>query len=108
MDGAPRHLTSGTITYSPRLLKGGRIQAEWSGMSGYWLDPTNTKRFDGHNVFHLRGSYVVARRTELFARLMNVTDKLYAAQAFDGFGDIPWLASAGEYRTLYAGVRVKM
>jgi len=35
-----------------------QCQLEWSGMGGYWLDPGNTIRFDGHNIFHLRASYV--------------------------------------------------
>ena len=108
MDGAPRHLVNGTLTYQPRPLNGGRIQAEWSGMSGYWLDPANTIRFDGYNIFHLRGSYVVARRVELFARLMNLTDETYSVQSFVGFGDIPWNANPGEYRALYLGAQARL
>src|SRR5690606_28665791 len=54
MDGAPRHFRSGTLTYQPRLLNGGRVQLEYSGMGDYWLDPGNTLRFDGYDIFHLR------------------------------------------------------
>jgi outer membrane receptor protein involved in Fe transport len=77
-------------------------------MGDYWLDGANTLRQDGYDVFHLRMSYVVARRFELYARLMNLTDRLYAAQAFEGFGDIDRLLSPGEYRSLYAGIRAKL
>jgi len=108
MDGAPHHLVNGTLTYQPRLLNGGRIQAEWSGMSSYWLDPGNTIRFDGYDIFHLRASYVVARRLELFARLMNLTDETYSVQSFVGYGDIPWNANPGEYRSLYVGAQARL
>jgi hypothetical protein len=50
---------------------------------------------------------VVARRFEIFGRLMNVFDRLYAAQAFQGFGDIPRVLSPGEYRTFYGGVSAR-
>jgi outer membrane receptor protein involved in Fe transport len=108
MDGAPRHLGSGTLTYEPRFLNGGQVQVEWNGMSSYWLDPDNTQRFEGYHVFNLRASYVLLRRAELYLRVINLTDKLYAAQAFQGFGSIPWVASAGPYRGLFVGVRTQL
>src|SRR5690606_18121919 len=108
MDGAPRHFTSGTLTYQPQQLNGGRIQFEYSGMGDYWLDPGNTMRFDGYDIFHLRASYVVARRAELFIRVMNLTDETYSVQSFVGFGEIPWNANPGEYRSLYAGVQARL
>jgi outer membrane receptor protein involved in Fe transport len=108
MDGAPRHLGSGTLTYEPRFLNGGHLQLEWSGMGTYWLDPANTTTFDGYHVFNVRASYILARRAELYVRAINLTDKLYAIQAFQGFGSIPWVAAAGQYRTLYMGMRAQL
>ncbi len=107
MDAAPHSLRSATVTWMPRFLGGGQVQVEYLGMGDYWLDGANTVRQDGYDVFHLRASYVMARRIELYGRLMNVTDALYAAQAFEGFGDIDRLLNPGEYRTFYAGVRVR-
>jgi outer membrane receptor protein involved in Fe transport len=107
MDGAPMHQRNAQVTYIPAALNGGRIQFEWQGLSDYWLDPLNTVRFDGYDVFHLRGSYMIGRRFELYARLMNIFDELYAAQAFMGDTFEPWYASPGEYRTLYAGVSAR-
>jgi iron complex outermembrane recepter protein len=107
MDGAPRHQRNAQLTYSPNILRGGRVQVEWLGMSDYWLDPQNTLRQDGYDVLHLRGSYVVAGRYEIYARLMNVFDTLYAAQAFFGDSRVPRYLSPGEYRTLYAGVSAR-
>lgn len=104
MDGAPRHQRSAQLTWSPSFLKGGRVQAEYLGLSDYWLDPANTLRQDGYDVLHLRASYVIGRRFEVFGRLINAFDRLYAAQAFQGFGDIPRLLSPAEYRTFYGGV----
>lgn len=79
---------------------------EWLGMGGYWLDPQNTLRQTGYDVFHLRGSYVVKRHYEVFARVINLFDRLYAEQGFLGDQYAPRYLSPGEYRTAYAGVRV--
>lgn len=108
MESAPRHLRSGTLTYQPRVLNGGRIQLEWNGMSDYLLDPGSTFRVDGYNIFHLRASYVVARRVELYARAMNFTDQTYSVQSFTGYGTIPWTATPGEYRSFYAGAQMRL
>ena len=106
MDAAPRHMTSAYLTWTPRLLRSGSLSAEWTGMSGYWIDRgTNEKWEDGYGVIHLRGSVGVSERLELFGRLMNVTDKLYAGQVFDGFGNIDRLYNPGEPRTIYLGLR---
>lgn len=107
MDGAPRHQRNARLTYAPAALRGGRVQLEWSGLGGYWLDPRNTLRQGGYDVFHLRASYLVAGRYELFARVMNLFDELYAAQAFLGDATVERYASPGEYRTAYAGVSAR-
>jgi iron complex outermembrane recepter protein len=107
MDGAPRHQRSAQLTYTPSLLRGGRLQLEWLGMSAYWLDPANTLRQDGYNVFHLRASYMVARHYELFARVINLFDRLYAEQGFLGDQYAPRYLSPGEYRTVYAGISAR-
>ena len=106
MDGAPRHQRNAQITYTPSSLTGARVQLDWVGLSDYWLDPRTTRRQDGYDIFHLRGSYVIARRYELYARVMNLFDKLYAAQGFLGDQFVDRYLSPGEYRTVYAGMAV--
>lgn len=109
MDAAPRHMMSAYLTWSPQALRGGTFSAEWTGMSGYWVDRgTNQKWEDGYGVLHLRGSVGVHERLELFGRLMNVTDRLYAGQVFDGFGTIDRLYNPGEQRTMYLGLRGRL
>lgn len=106
MDGAPRHTGSAYLTWAPRLLGGGNLSVEGSAMSGYWVDQANTKWEPGYAVVHLRGSHVV-RGVEIFARLMNVSDRLHAAQAFDGWGSVDRYYSPGEPRTLYLGAHIR-
>jgi iron complex outermembrane receptor protein len=107
MDGAPRHQRNAQLTYSPAALSGGRIQVEWLGIGDYWLDPQNTLRQDGYDVFNLRGSYVLARRYELYVRVINLFDTLYAAQGFFGDTRVERYLSPGEYRTVFGGVSVR-
>jgi len=104
MDGAPRHQRNAQLTYSPAMLRGGRVQLDWLGLSDYWLDPQNTLRQAGYNVFHLRGSYLVKRHYETFARVINLFDRLYAEQGFLGDKYAPRYLSPGEYRTVYVGL----
>jgi iron complex outermembrane recepter protein len=105
MDLSPRHTWTAELTYSPGRLRGGSLSLEWFGTSGYWADPANTKWQDGYRILHLRASAPVTQRVEVFGRLINVTDRLYATQVFDGWGDIDRFYNPGEPRSLYAGVR---
>jgi len=108
MDGAPRHHRSAQLTYTPKLLRGGTVQLEWLGMGGYWLDPQNTLRQTGYDVFHLRASYTVKGRYEVFVRAINLLDRLYAEQAFLGDQYAPRYLSPAEYRTVYTGIRIRL
>ncbi|MPZ18754.1 MAG: TonB-dependent receptor plug domain-containing protein [Luteitalea sp.] len=107
MDVAPRHTWNAELSYAPAVLRGGTLALEWLGMSGYWVDRANTKWQEGYDVFHLRVSAPVTRRIELFGRLINITDRLYATQVFDGFGDIDRFYNPEQPRALYAGMRAR-
>ena len=77
MNGAPGWMHNAEIWYKPAIVKGLRLGIEWQKISSYYMDPLNTVKYEGYNVFHLRAGYKW-RVMELWVNVMNVTDKYYA------------------------------
>jgi outer membrane receptor protein involved in Fe transport len=86
-------------------MNGGKMELEWERLGAYWMDNANTERYDGHNLFNLRANYPFSKRLELYARIMNLTDKRYATAAALS-GGAPQYAP-GAPRTVYAGLTAK-
>jgi outer membrane receptor protein involved in Fe transport len=115
IEQAPSRLANALLTWSPRMLAGGRVAAEWSQtgryVSGYRLDaqsrPTAPKYYDGHDVLHLHANAQLTRNVELFGRVLNLTDRRYAELATFTFNDRvqPDQYTPGAPRTVYAGLR---
>jgi iron complex outermembrane receptor protein len=101
---APRTLGNVLLTYTPRLLHGGRVAAELSTAGRYAMDPENTHEYDGHALLQLHANHVVRPGLELFARVMNVADVRHAEVAtFDAFQREQY--TPGAPRTVYAGLK---
>ncbi|HET8769962.1 MAG TPA: TonB-dependent receptor [Gemmatimonadaceae bacterium] len=104
VEAAPRDLANVLLTWSPAVLKGGRLAAEWSHTGAYAMDPTNIATYGGHAVVHLHANVMVRSDLEVFARMTNVGDRAYAElAAYDVFRHGQF--TPGAPRTLYAGVR---
>ena len=104
MESAPRVLTNVGLDYAPGLLNGGKLGLEWVHVGSYRTDQANTpgQKYDGHDLFNLRGNYYVTREWELYGRLMNLADRRYAEAA-------SFTASGREFapgmpRTAFVGV----
>ncbi|MBZ0070485.1 MAG: TonB-dependent receptor [Gammaproteobacteria bacterium] len=108
MESAPRVMASLRLNWRPLLLNGGRIEAEWERLGDYWMDQANTHKYDGHSVYNLRADYPVGKSLELYARVMNLTDRRYATAAAyraAAFGSPERFEYApGLERTLYVGL----
>jgi outer membrane receptor protein involved in Fe transport len=78
IENAPRDLGNVFLSWSPSLLKGGRVALEWSHTGGYATDPANTHSYGGYELLHLHASASITSRTELFGRISNLTDRSYA------------------------------
>ena len=107
MEVAPRELLNVVLTLDPDLLGGVDLSLEWMHLGEYWMDPENTARYHGHDVLNVRANVPVAKGLELFARVTNVTDELYAERAnfnvFRGDEFAPGMPRSG-----YLGVRFNM
>lgn len=81
MEAAPRLMTNNRLNYRPEWLNGGRLELEWVKLGRYWLDAANTQRYAGHDLFNLRGNYLISEQFELFSSISNLLDERYAETA---------------------------
>lgn len=82
MESAPRVVANTRISWTPRA--GTLAQLEWVRLGSYWLEASNSAtygKYPGHDVLNLRFSQSVGKGVNLFARLLNVTDRRYADSA---------------------------
>ncbi len=104
IEQAPRLLANALLTVTPRVLRGGRVAAEWSHTGGYPMDPGGTVDYGGHDLLTLHVNAYLAGGMELFGRVVNVADKTDAEVAsFDLFQGQQ--LTPGMPRTVFAGVR---
>ncbi len=110
MEAAPRLIANTRLGYKADILNGGKIELEWVKLGDYWMDPANTYKYSGYDVFNLRLNHIVSHKLELYARLMNVADKRYATNAKytpAGWGPEKFEYSPGMPRTAYVGMKYK-
>lgn len=82
MENAPRVITNTRLRWTPR--PGTLAELEWVRLGDYWLEAGNSAtygKYPGHDVFNLRVSQSVGQGVNVFARLMNLTDRRYADSA---------------------------
>jgi iron complex outermembrane recepter protein len=77
MDAAPNWIANAEAVYRPRFLRDARIALEWQHLGPYYMDPANTKEYEGYDLFNLRLGYTW-QGVEVWANVENLTDKLYA------------------------------
>ena len=105
IEAAPATLANLLLTWRPALLGGGRAAAEWSRTGAYWMDPANTRRYDGFDLVTLHANWMVPRTSaELFGRLTNLTNEHYAELAAFNAGQ-GYQYTPGAPRSVHAGVR---
>jgi len=102
MDTAPRYFGNARLSW--RASDQTRLELEWQLMGDYFLDPQNLHSYPGHSVFNLRASYRLSGKFNLYARLLNITDRAYAERAdysrFSGERFFP-----GQPRSLNLGIQ---
>jgi outer membrane receptor protein involved in Fe transport len=89
------------LTYAPSETFSGEL--EWSHLGPYFTNPDNTNRYQGHDLFNLRGDYRLAPNWSLFFRVTNLLDTDYAERADFAFGSERYFV--GEPRSYFLGLR---
>ncbi len=109
LPSAPQNFANTRLNYHPNILNGGRVELEWSHIGSYWMDNDNTEKYDGHDLLNLRVNHFInmenKKQLELYARIMNLTDKRYATAASFSRGESTF--APGMERTVYAGFNYK-
>ena len=105
IQSAPQTVGNIRLKYKPELLNGGRAELELVHLGDYWMDQENTTKYEGHEIYNLRMNYYTSKKFEIFARLMNVTDKLYATAASVSRGNPEF--APGSPRTFFVGAEYK-
>lgn len=77
MNGAPHWMHNAEVWYKPSFLKGFRIGAEWQKIGSYFMDPKNTVKYEGYDVFNLRAGYQF-KGVEVWMNVMNAADRYYS------------------------------
>lgn len=103
MERAPLVMANGEVEVRP--LRALRVALEGQAVSGYWMDPENTIRYDGHVIMNLRMGYTLSR-VEVWANLTNIFDALYASSATISYGNAQY--NPGQPRTLTLGVGYRL
>lgn len=106
IEKAPRVIGTSTVRYAPDEGKMGQASLEWVTLGSYWLDPDNTKKYSGHDLFNLRGSYPLRKDLELFGSISNLLDKRYAETGQLSFAGNE-LYAPGMPRMAFVGMQVK-
>jgi outer membrane receptor protein involved in Fe transport len=106
VEQAPRSLANAFLTWSPSVLKGGRVAFEYSHTGSYPGDAANTAFYSSFDLFNAQGSVQVHPSAELYARVTNLLNRQYAALAsYDAFQS--WQYNPGSPRSIYAGIRYR-
>jgi outer membrane receptor protein involved in Fe transport len=105
ISSAPRTIGNIRLNFRPELLNGGRMELELVHLGSYWMDQSNTEKYDGHEIFNLRINHQLNAQINMFARVMNLSDKQYATAASLSRGNQEF--APGMPRTVYAGIDYK-
>ena len=84
VDTAPRNFGSATVAW--KIMPDSLVELEWLKMGGYFLEPQNIHRYEGHDLLNLRTSWKISSDVTIYGRLYNMSDKAYAKRAdYTGF-----------------------
>lgn len=103
MELAPRAIGNNRVTFGNEKI--GLAQVEWLHFGSWWSNAANTSKYDGHDLFNLRGQYPLARDTNIFANVHNAADKRYAESTGVSSGNDTF--APGLPRTLTVGIQAK-
>ena len=75
------------------------LELEWQHIGRYFLEPTQTYDYPGHDLLHLRLRRELSRSLMLSVRVTNLGDEDYAERADYAFGNYRYFV--GEPRSLF-------
>ncbi|KGJ89715.1 TonB-dependent receptor [Colwellia psychrerythraea] len=107
---APDYIANVRLRYLPTYLEGFSSQIELQSIGEYWMDDANSvdpetgleRTYNGYNVVNVKARYQFNQQVSFHARILNLTDKVYAQEGEYRYGRNSW--SPGAPRTAYIGM----
>lgn len=103
MSAAPRTMANTRLFYTP--LAGMVVMGEWQYIGSYWMDPENTKEYNGYSIGNLKADYKIKENVSVFGKVNNITDKRYATRATYEYGSNNY--TPGDPRQFFAGLEYR-
>ena len=104
VDTAPEFVGAIFLEWQP--TEKSSLELEVQKVSSYFLEPQNSRQYSGHTLLNLRGRYDLNSNFGFSARLLNVSNKLYAERAdFTGFTNERYFP--GEPRSLFVQAKYR-
>lgn len=104
VDTAPRWL--GSAHWRRPIGERGESELELVHVGKHFVNASNTAEYDGHWLVNWRGSWQVAKRSEIYVRVVNLLDEEYADRADFAFGSYRYFP--GMPRQFYLGFRQQL
>ncbi len=94
VDSAPRQLASADLTWRPAAT-GWLAQLAMEYTGDYFLNASNTERYEGHTLLHGFVGYTWNNGWSVDLKLRNLTGRRYAERADFAFGNFRYFPGAG-------------
>ena len=101
MQMSPEYIANLRLRYSPQAIHGLTTMLELQSIGDYWMDDENEQRYQGYTVANFKLNYQLNDNLSINARVVNLTDKYYAQQAYVSYGRGRY--AAGAPRMVYLG-----
>jgi iron complex outermembrane recepter protein len=85
INGAPSYLHNLSATYLFKSLKNLKLIAEWSKVGPYFINQSNTKKYEGYDLFNLK-STIAFNKIFLNLGVNNLLNTVYATNADGTYG----------------------
>jgi len=110
MKAAPDYIANVRFRYTPESIAGFSTMLEVQSIGEYWMDDGNTtdpdtgmaRIYGGYTISNLKARYQISPELALHARVLNLSDKVYAQSAEYRYRRNSW--SPGSPRTIYIGM----
>lgn len=81
-----------------------RAELEWEHMGEYYINDSNTAKYDGHDVFNLHASHQLTESLKLYGSVLNLFNTKYAERAdYNTSNPARYRYFVGEKRYLHVG-----
>lgn len=102
MANAPNSLANLRLYYRPEWAMGFTSLLEWQYVDSYWMDDKEQHKYDGYNIWNLKLSYEVNTNINIYAKVDNIANEIYAERAIYSWGKEKYTPAAP--RQFYLGV----